>query len=77
MTFQATIMFGLGFMSFLSAILNFFYHYDKLIAAIAAIGQPFWIRILDFRIWTSDLKFPKSEVPMFVHPQSDAYYNDA
>ena len=59
MTFQVTIMFGLGF---LAAIFHFdrLFHYDGMIEILFMfVGS----QISDFRILTSDIKVQRSEVP--------------
>ena len=62
-TFHVTIMLGLGFVRFLSAIFKFcYFYYDKLIGILfkCVSWQPFCIGILDFKIRTSDFKFQKA-----------------
>ena len=65
MTFQVTIMFGLGFMrGFFRLFLNFYY--DRLIGILfigflaANFKLEFELEFEDFRIRPSDFKFQKS-----------------
>ena len=63
MTFQVTIMFGLGFITFLAAIFGFvgFFYYDRLIGILFMdFWQLFRIGNLDFRIQTSNFRDEKS-----------------
>ena len=65
MTFQGTLMFGLGFMSFLPAIFNFvglFLLWQINCSFVYVFYQTFRIEILDFGLQNSDIRLKISEI---------------
>ena len=59
MTFQVTIILGLGFVGFLTTILLVYFYYDRLIG-IFLMGFLTAILNCNSRLRTSDFKFQKS-----------------